>query len=347
MADVAHVAPAATPNGGAGDAAALMPTKRKNKPPAPNAPMPHKYEQVVTTSEDGTNTVSYNKLQMQPGLLFRKRAQPHVRTPLAQKPPEKPELYPPHVSILKNGDVDAALYPNQLLMQYAIQVVRRDLNDCRDVAGDYDVETYPAEPSQGDKVIIRCSMNFLRGLGVDVAEGSFESADSFYRIAPGVNLNTQTDKHFDSGNFKNFVKHVGRFLSLREGDSKSDYGPNQEVVEAAAEAFIKLLNFKSDAEEVVDVEGGAAEPEDHEAPVPGSNITEPIAALVVVLKAQNPKFVFPSDIAKVKYEHLKLVAAATKNLLKKNDGKRKVQWLRSVHSIMDVSSLSVLLRLLL
>ena len=50
MADVAHVAPAATPNGGAGDAAAVMPTKRKNKPPAPNAPMPHKYEQVVTTS---------------------------------------------------------------------------------------------------------------------------------------------------------------------------------------------------------------------------------------------------------------------------------------------------------
>ena len=34
MADVAHVAPAATPNGGAGDAAAVMPTKRKNKPSA-------------------------------------------------------------------------------------------------------------------------------------------------------------------------------------------------------------------------------------------------------------------------------------------------------------------------
>lgn len=308
---------------------AAVPTKKKKTAIPDDAPMPHKYEAIE--KDDGS--IQYFEHVMRAGIHFRQRAVPPVATLLAVKPAKRASLYPQSASNLSQGSADAALYTSALHMQLLTQSTRVALGDCREeVEGsfsDFKVEEFSLNPTPDAIAKINANFEVLRSLGIGVVDGTFNSAASFFRIPPCSDVTGKTEKHLDLATYKNYYVHVFRLLSGKELDgTPCDYGEHGSVVAAGVASLKLLINFETEAAVVhaVAEDAGEVEKEETEEKQPGPEILLPIEALMAALSAHGVKLTFePKLIPKLKYEQLKLLAAATKKLLVPPDaGKRKV-----------------------
>ena len=290
-----------------------VPTKKTKT--IPDDALPHKYE--VKKMDDGGTQYLLHK--MQTGIYSRKRADPPVTTLLPMKPQTIASLYPQAASNLNSKSEDTEFFLNTLHMQFLIQSTRVAVKDCREEADasgfllDFEVQDFSLDWCRTPGALKKINENFevVRRLGIDVVEGTFSSKESFWRIPPSSNVRPDM-KHLVQplSMYKNYYAHVLRLLSEKDVYGiPCDYGENSSMVAAAVAALKLLINSK-----VVNFKQ------------PGPNILEPIKKLMEVLIVNGVNLPFTPDlIPGLKYEQLKLLAAATKKLLVTTDaGKRKV-----------------------